>query len=134
MGIYIIQSLYDNNWIKLGHHKVTEKRPNVYFRFINRGFFSCICPENIKNHVSSEYIQLLYWFPNLTNKDENKIHKLLKFNYKLHNIGEWYLKNDINIILNLIKTIGGIEIKTTFDDFQKAVEWKNKLLLKKKQK
>ena len=41
MGIYVIKSKY-NNWIKIGHHKITERKPNIYFRYINRGFYSCI--------------------------------------------------------------------------------------------
>ncbi len=30
MGIYIIKSLH-SDWIKIGHHKVTDKRPAVYY-------------------------------------------------------------------------------------------------------
>jgi len=33
MGIYIKKSLH-SNWIKVGHHLITEKRPSVYYRFI----------------------------------------------------------------------------------------------------
>ena len=44
MGIYIIKSLH-SNWIKVGHHLITKRRPSVYYRYINRGFYSAVRPK-----------------------------------------------------------------------------------------
>ena len=74
MGIYIIKSLH-SKWIKIGHHLITDKRPSVYYRFINRGFYSVFRPNEIKDRVSFNDLQLIYWFPNLCMSDERKLHK-----------------------------------------------------------
>jgi len=82
MGVYIFKSKY-LQVIKIGHCI----KDNAWIRVINRGFNSCICPYELKNKVNAEDIELLYWFPNLSTKDEKMLHKDLKhFNV----IGEWF--------------------------------------------
>lgn len=99
MGVYIIKSIH-SEWIKIGHHKITARRPTVYHRYINRGFYSCICPEEIKDKVSFNDVKLLYWFPNLDINDERKIHDELNLIYE--HCGEWYKDLQINEIVNII--------------------------------
>jgi hypothetical protein len=119
MGVYIIKSIH-SNWIKVGHHKISEKRPSVYYRYLNRGFYSCICPSDIKDKVSFDDIELLYWFPNLNSSDENRIHKYLKYWYS--SIGEWY---DFDILNNVLKVIcdeyGGISQLPTKEEYEEAL-------------
>ncbi len=119
MGVYIIKSIH-SNWIKVGHHKISEKRPSVYYRYLNRGFYSCICPSDIKDKVSFDDIELLYWFPNLNSSDENRIHKYLKYWYS--SIGEWY---DFDILNNILKVIcdeyGGISQMPTKEEYEEAL-------------
>ena len=110
MGIYIIKSLH-SNWIKIGHHKITDRRPSVYYRFINRGFYSIICPEEIKDRVSFNDLQLIYWYKNLDLSDEKKLHKQLRllFDYE----GEWYKYENINDIINILILIWLIIVNRT---------------------
>lgn len=124
MGVYVIQSKHAN-WLKIGHHKISPKRPNVYYRFINRGFYSCICPKEIKDKVGFDDLQLIYWYPNLTTKSEKKIHAYLRENY-FESKGEWFKNVEHtylhDIIVNLFE--GEIE-KVTCEQLEKAKQWCN---------
>lgn len=123
MGVYVIQSKHAN-WIKIGHHKISPKRPNVYYRYINRGFFSCICPKEIKTKVAFKDLQLLYWFPNLITKHEKQIHKYLRQNYT--SIGEWFYNVDPETIRNIIvNEFEGVEECVSEDDLIQAKAWCN---------
>lgn len=104
MGIYVIKSKY-SNWMKIGHHKVTERKPNAYFRYINRGFYSCSCPKEIEDKVSFDDLELIYWFPNLNIKIERELHLYLKNNKILYlcNKGEWYNELNLDEIKNILE-------------------------------
>lgn len=125
MGIYIVKSLH-SNWIKIGHHQITEKRPSVYYRYINRGFYSVICPDEIKDKVSFSDLELIYWFYNLSILDEEKLHKQLKILYEP--IGEWYKYENLNDILNIIyNDYNGILQMPSISDYNDAKKWQNEL-------
>ena len=125
MGIYIIKSLH-SDWIKIGHHKITNRRPSVYYRFINRGFYSVICPIEIKDKVSFNDLKLIYWFDNLDINDEKKLHKQLRTTYQYE--GEWYKYEHINDITNIInKDYNGILKMPTIDEYNDALKWCNNL-------
>jgi len=126
MGIYIIKSLY-SNWIKIGHHKITNRRPSVYYRYINRGFYSVIHPKEIYNKLSFSDLKLLYWFHNLDIIHEKNIHNKLKINYE--NIGEWYKYEDLDNILNIIENdYGGINKMPQLEELEIAKKWAFKKL------
>jgi hypothetical protein len=121
MGIYIIKSLH-SNWIKVGHHKITDRRPSVYYRFINRGFYSVICPIEIKNKVSFNDLELICWFENLDIIDEKKLHHQLRLLYKYE--GEWYKYENLNDIINIIyKDYNGILKMPTINEYNNALKW-----------
>jgi hypothetical protein len=125
MGVYIIKSVH-SNWIKLGHHKITHRRPSVYYRFINRGFYSVICPSEIKDAVSFHDLILLYWFENLDINDEKKLHEQLRTTY--NHVGEWYKHEHIDSIVNIIyKDYKGVLKMPTVDDYNNAIEWSKKM-------
>lgn len=132
MGIYIIKSKH-SNWIKVGHHKITERRPSVYYRYINRGFYSCKCPEEIKEKVSFNDLELLYWFENLDIETEKNLHKQLKLLYEFE--GEWYNFNNIQEILSIILNhYNGINKMPSEEDLKNALLWSNQLLYNKNYK
>jgi hypothetical protein len=120
MGIYVIKSKF-TNWYKIGHHKITEKRPNVYYRFIRRGFFSCISPIEIQNRLSFDDVELLFWFPNLNEKDEKHLHILLS--NTLQKYGEWFKTDNSNIILNCIQNVGGVLEIVLQESLDEAKKW-----------
>ena len=126
MGIYIIKSIH-SDWIKVGHHKITSKRPSVYYRYFNRGFYSCICPYEIQDKVGFKDLKLMYWFENLDINDEKNLHKHLKklCQKKLClQIGEWYKYEMINYIINMIyKDYNGILKIPTDNEYDEALNW-----------
>ncbi len=129
MGIYIIKSLH-SNWIKVGHHLITEKRPSVYYRFINRGMYSVTRPDEIKDKVSFDDLQLIYWFTNLNMADETKLHKQLRLLYGYN--GEWYKYDYLDNILNIIyKDYNGILQMPSTDELNAALKWRDELREKK---
>ena len=124
MGIYIIKSLH-SDWIKIGHHKITDRRPSVFHRYINRGFYSVICPIEIKDKVGFNDLKLIYWFDNLDINDEKKLHEQLRTLYQYK--GEWYKYEHIDDIINIIyKDHNGILKMPTINEYNDAVNWSNK--------
>ena len=99
MGVYIIKSKHCN-WYKIGHHKITSRRPTIFHRYIRRGFYSCICPQEIENKVGFQDIELLYWFPNLDVCHERSIQVELKKTYE--SCGEWFKDLKIDQIASMI--------------------------------
>jgi hypothetical protein len=94
MGVYVYKSIHINA-IKIGNHCTN----NAWNRIAYKGFYSCICPEEIKNKVSIHDLTLLYWYPNLTMKDEKIFHKKLH-EYKI--CGEWFRSEAIDKFLEMV--------------------------------
>lgn len=125
MGVYIIKSKHAN-WFKVGHHKISASRPNVYYRYINRGFYSVICPDELQNRVGFWDVELLYFFKNLTTRDERQIHRDLRSTYR--NCGEWYYSLNIAETVNLITTkYQGVNEMPTRADLDNAFQWRNEI-------
>jgi hypothetical protein len=82
MGVYVYKSKHAD-LIKVGHYSKT----NAWSRIAHRGFYSCITPVEIINKTSVDDLDLIYWFPSLTPRDEKKIHKELKI---FRVCGEWF--------------------------------------------
>lgn len=98
MGVYIYQSLR-GPYIKVGHYK----GKNAYSRVAHRGFYSCICPAEIKEQVSIEDLELMAWFPNLTKKEE----RMVKTKWKEYRIdkSEWFPLEKITEIKQCLETL-----------------------------
>ena len=94
MGVYVYKSKHINV-IKVGHYIKT----NAWSRIAHRGFYSCKCPEEIKDKVGIDDLDLLCWYPNLTAKDEKKIHARL---HEYSVCGEWFRSEAIDKILGFI--------------------------------
>ena len=97
MGVYVYKSQH-LEVIKVGHYC----KSNPYSRIAHRGFYSCICPDEIKDKVSIDDLILLHWYPNLTPKDEKILHKILK-EYRI--CGEWFNYNADKKLQEYIKDI-----------------------------
>ena len=120
MGVYIFRSKH-GHWIKVGHHKVRAQAPNVYYRVIRRGFYSCKRPDEIKDRVGFDDLELLHWYPNLTSKDEHILHSLFRSKYE--HIGEWYLSCYLNNIVDTIEEYGGKSEYPSNEDLEDAYRW-----------
>lgn len=93
MGVYVFRCL-DSEWVKVGHHKITAKRPNVYYRIAGRGFYSCVHPNELKHRLSIHDVELIAWYPNLERRDERAIHNKCAISY-----GEFHSTADLPTIL-----------------------------------
>ena len=102
MGIYVFRSKHDPRWIKVGHHRITQKRPSVYCRVARRGFHSCIHPTELRGHLNADDFELVSWFPTLTSRQEGSLHKA--FRAKSH--GEFHSADDLPFILKLCREWG----------------------------
>lgn len=121
MGIYIVKSKHVD-WIKIGHHKVTKSRPSVYYRYINRGFYSCECPEKIQNKVSFDDLELLNWFHNLDIDAEEELHNFLSNQFT--HTGEWYLYENLEEIRKVIvDNFGGLCRMPCVEEYNDAIRW-----------
>ena len=95
MGVYVYKSVHLDA-IKVGHYS----KSNAWSRIAHRGFYSCICPPAIKDKVSVDDLVLLFWYPNLTAKDEKNIHKYLSV-YAI--CGEWFTSDALGKLAEHIK-------------------------------
>lgn len=73
MGVYVFRC---GEWLKVGHHQVTRRRPNVYYRVAGRGFESVTHPKELEGKLSIQDVELVAWYPSLTKREEMKIHRM----------------------------------------------------------
>lgn len=88
MGVYVFQSIHMDA-IKIGHYA----KQNAWSRIAHRGFYSCIRPPLLHDKAGVDDVNLLYWFPSLTSRDEKRIHKALS-EYSI--CGEWFSSNALD--------------------------------------
>lgn len=88
MGVYVFRSR-ETPWIKVGHHRVTPRRPDVSFRVARRGFHSCVHPPELEGRLDAKDFELVAWFPSLTRRDEGRLHRLCRTRYgEFHDASE----------------------------------------------
>lgn len=122
IGVYIIQHKLYPEWIKIGHHKITTRRPNVYFRFVRRGFHSCVCPPLLRHYLDFKHVELLAFYPNLTTKEEKQIHRYLEHEQSKTRYGEWFKDCELMLLYQYIEvtSIQGIMKMPTIEDLEYA--------------
>jgi len=84
MGVYIFKSIH-GPYIKVGHYKGL----NAWSRIAHRGFYSCVCPNDIRDRVSVQDMELCAWFPNLTKKEERMVKTKWKL-FRIYQKSEWF--------------------------------------------
>lgn len=87
MGVYFFvwrhADFRGRTWVKVGHYC----KSNPWSRCARRGFSSCVLPSrDMRGRVTGEEMELLAWFPEMSRRDEGKIHR----GHKNLRIGEWY--------------------------------------------
>jgi hypothetical protein len=119
MGVYIFQSKR-GPWIKIGHHKVTKTRPNVYYRIARRGFRSCVHPRDLDEHLDEEDFTLVAWYPTLGRRDETLAHRSCSRSF-----GEFHPLADMTQAKNCLDGRGQ-PCAVSADDRRRALEWAGK--------
>lgn len=114
MGVYVF-SVLGTEWIKVGHHRVTPSRPNVYYRVARRGFYSCVHPKGLLLDVGD--LELLRWYPTLGTQDERLAHRSC-----LAACGEFHPRSDLPRVLACLDARGAAE-PVTDDDRDQALAW-----------
>lgn len=124
MGVYIFQ-ISGTNWIKIGHHLVTTKRPNAYFRVARRGFHSCKHPQEIEHKLDVENLLLLRWYPLLTKREERLAHRRCLVSH-----GEFHAISDLPAAVACLDA-HGTSVEVSSQDRDDALRWAKKLFLRK---
>lgn len=94
MGVYVFQSK-NGPFVKIGHYN----KSNAWSRIAHRGFRSCIHPRDLRDKVMVDDMDLIYWFPSKTPKDEKALHRALAS----HRVcGEWFSTDALAVIPTLV--------------------------------
>lgn len=99
MGVYIFKSFHAP-YIKVGHYQ----NKNAFSRIAHRGFYSCVCPNEIKDKVSMDDMELVAWFPNQKKKTEQQIKKKWKKS-RVYGRSEWFPSDKMTEILDFLLTL-----------------------------
>ena len=96
MGVYVMQ-YRSMPWIKVGHHKVTSRRPTLQHR-LRRGFKSCIHPSDLDGHLGRNDWRVVGWFPTLVGLlDERRAHLVCS-----GSVGEFHPARDLTGVLRTL--------------------------------
>lgn len=99
MGVYVFKSLHAP-YIKVGHYSGN----NAFSRIAHRGFYSCVCPREIKDRVSMDDMELVAWFPKQNKKTEQKIKKKWKDD-RVYGKSEWMPITNLASIVSFLEQL-----------------------------
>ena len=120
MGVYVFESVH-SSWLKVGHHLVSPRRPNAYYRIAGRGFYSVVHPPELDGKLSFHDFRLRAWYPSLTRSDELKVHRACD---SKENVGEFHPSHELDVILKTCEELGGGESVSLSDkERQTAMRW-----------
>lgn len=128
MGVYVFECLH-GPYVKVGHHLVTYKRPNAYYRVAGRGFESVIHPESLNGLLYTKDLRLVGWYPNLTRQDETTIHRT----FRQGSVGEFHRAEDRSEIIAMLDALGQ-HCEVSERDRQKAIRWGYRQIKKRRRK
>ena len=116
MGVYIFRCKHAP-YVKVGHHLVTPRRPNAYYRIAGRGFESVVHPSELDGKLSAYDVDLVAWFPVLTRDVERRIHASHP-----DRVGEFHREEHLPSIL---ATCDALSDRTSISDSEKrkAFAW-----------
>jgi hypothetical protein len=117
MGVYVFRSLHAP-YVKVGHHLVSPRRPNAYYRVAGRGFHSVIHPDELDGKLWLEDLELMGWFPSLGRADETRVHRACTAR-----VGEFHPADDLPLILQTCAALGGVDTVIPEAAKRRAVAW-----------
>ena len=121
MGVYVFQSKH-TEWIKVGHHRVTARRPNVYYRIAHRGFHSCKHPHQLENCLDEEHWELQRWYPSLGCDDEREAHGVCEVS-----VGEFHPTSELARVLACLDA-RGTHAMVTSQERDAALLWSSRMV------
>ena len=119
MGVYVFESVHAP-WIKVGHHLVSPRRPNAYYRVAGRGFESVVHPAELDGRLLLDDLRLLAWFPTLARADETAVHRACDQGRR---VGEFHPADEAGKVLALCRERGGEEVLISRAQREAAVRW-----------
>lgn len=117
MGVYVFEC---GNYIKVGHHAISSRRPNVYYRVAGRGFHSCLHPTELEGRLNISDIVLVAWYPSLTRRDEMHIHRTFT-----KRVGEFHAASERDAIMKRLDQLGSRSEVTDLER-ERAIVWAGK--------
>lgn len=121
MGVYFFEC-GESGWVKVGHHRLTASRPNVYYRVARRGFGSCRHPAELSGKLAADDVRLVAWFPSLTRRDEGRLHRL-----DPTRVGEFHRAFAVPALLAEARRLAGSDSVAVSDaDRRRAMSWAGK--------
>ena len=117
MGVYVFRCRHAP-WVKLGHHKVSSTRPNVYYRVAGRGFHACVHPHELDGKLGVHDLELVAWYPSLTRRHEGKLHRF----FSAHRIGEFHPEAECSALLQACDRLGP-RVAVSDGDRAQALVW-----------
>lgn len=115
MGVYVFGTA--GPWVKVGHHAVTPRRPNAYYRIAGRGFEGCKHPPSLDGRLRVQDLELLAWYPSLSLPFERALHSACS-----ERVGEFHPASSLPHILSACDAEG--ERSTVSEaERKKAIAW-----------
>lgn len=117
MGVYVFRCLHAP-YIKIGHHLVTRRRPNAYYRVAGRGFESVIHPPELDGLLYLKDLYLEGWYPQLNRHDETQLHKT----FSKERVGEFHRLEDLPSVIAMLDSMGE-HIRISESSRRRAERW-----------
>lgn len=114
MGVYVFEC---GDFIKVGHHAISTRRPNVYYRVARRGFNSCLHPPELTGRLNLSDMTLVAWYPSLSRRDEMHIHRSFT-----RRVGEFHACSEREAIMKRLDQLGKRAEVTDIERTQ-AIQW-----------
>lgn len=119
MGVYVFRCVH-GPYVKVGHHKVTASRPNVYYRVAGRGFYACVHPRVLDGRLGIDDLSLVAWYPSLTRRDEGRLHRACPTR-----VGEFHPLDELPKVLRAADALGP-RAPVPNTERTKAIAWAGK--------
>ena len=105
MGVYVYRSRICPEWIKVGHFRVTLRRPDVSCRIRRRGFRSCVHPVQLSGSLGPEDFELVAFFEELTRRHEGRLHRA----FAIGAVGEFHSAANLSEILTRLEAMSAAD-------------------------
>lgn len=117
MGVYVFRCLH-GPYVKVGHHLVTPRRPNAFYRVATSGFQTVVHPAELDGRLYLRDLHLEAWYPALERKHETEIHR----SFREGRVGEFHRLVDLTAVLERLDALSQRRAVTSAEK-RKAIRW-----------